>query len=116
MSTITIDPRAVPAQQLRVDSFSVPREARAEFEASMRRNLAFISKLAGFQGHVVLEKASGPSAFDIVTIAAWESRAALDAAGAAVRAYYAEIGFDPPAAMARWGVRGELGNYAAREE
>lgn len=109
---ITIDERR-PELCYRVDCFSVPAAARAEFEASMRRNLAFLETLPGFLGHVVLEKTGGPSAFEIVTIATWESRDALERAGAAVRAYYARIGFDVQASLARWGARAELADYRA---
>jgi heme-degrading monooxygenase HmoA len=100
--------------RFRLDSFSVPEAARGEFEAAMRRNLAFIETLPGFRGHVVLEKVGGPAAFNVVTIATWESAEALDAAGVRVRAYYESIGFDLVGALARWGVRAELGNFHAR--
>jgi hypothetical protein len=40
-------------------------------------------------------------------------QAAIEKAGVDVRAYYQKIGFDPPAMMARWGVKGELGNFLA---
>ena len=82
----------------------------------MRRNLAFLNTVPGFLGHMVFEKADGPSAFNIVTLAVWETREALDNAAAKVRAYYQSIGFDPPAELSRWGVRAELGNYRAPRE
>jgi len=53
MHPITIDLRANPDLQFRIDAFSVPTAARAEFDASLHRNLAFIETLQGFQGHVV---------------------------------------------------------------
>lgn len=111
MPRITLDTEAAPEQQYRIDSFVVPDAVRAEFESTMRRNLAFLSTLPGFLGHVVFEKAGGPGAFNVVTLAAWESRAALDAARAKVAAYYQELGFDPARSMARWGVKAELGRY-----
>ena len=95
----------------RVDSFSMPDAAREEFEAAMRRNMAFIETLPGFRGHVVLEKTSGPTTFNVVTIAAWESREALEKAAVKVRAYYQKIGFDRSAMLARWGARLELGTF-----
>jgi heme-degrading monooxygenase HmoA len=98
----------------RVDSFSVPDAARGEFDAAMRRNLVFIQELAGFRGHVVLDKSGGPTAFNVVTIAAWQSRSAHEAAGEAVRAHYERTRFDLAAALARWGVVAELGNFAPR--
>ena len=91
----------------------MPDEAREEFEATMRRNLTFLQGLPGFRGHVAFEKMGGPTTFNIVTIAVWESKEALDKAGEQVRAYYKTIGFDRPAMLARWGVRAELGNFNA---
>lgn len=98
----------------RVDTFSIPDAARQEFEAAMRRSMAFIETLPGFRGHIVLEKTSGPTAFDVVTIAAWESAEALELAGEEVRSYYQRIGFDRSAALARWGARAELGSFRAK--
>jgi heme-degrading monooxygenase HmoA len=96
---------------LRVDSFSVPEAARAEFDAALQRNLAFIQGLPGFRWHVVLRKTGGPTKFDVVTIAAWESRFAHEAAGERVRAHYRQIGFDRDATLSRWGVAAELGDF-----
>jgi len=109
--TVTIDPAA--SHVFRVDSFSIPDAAREEFEATMRRNLAFLETLPGFLGHVVLERASGPTSFNVVTIAAWESQAAIDRAGAEVRGYYQKLGFDMAATLARWGARAEIGAFQA---
>jgi hypothetical protein len=77
----------------------------------MRRNEAFLETLPGFRGHIVLEKTGGPTTFNVVTIAAWESREAHEAAKAKVRSYYLSIGFDPSAMMAHWGVRAERGEF-----
>src|SRR5262249_53996099 len=100
-----------PTMQFRIDSFSVPAAARAEFEAAMRRNLAFIQTLPGFIGHLAFEKTSGPSNFNIVTVAAWESPAAIERAILAVREYYGRIGFDPARATQEWGIAAEIGQY-----
>ncbi|HZH17830.1 MAG TPA: antibiotic biosynthesis monooxygenase family protein [Archangium sp.] len=113
MSLLTIDLDNNPNLHFRIDNFSVPDEAREEFEDTMRRNLTFLQGLPGFRGHVVFEKTGGPTTFNIVTIAVWESKEALDKAGEQVRAYYKAIGFDMPARLARWGVRAELGNFSA---
>jgi heme oxygenase (mycobilin-producing) len=113
MTALTIDLDQHQDRAFRIDAFAVPETARGEFEAAMRRNLAFLETVPGFSGHMVFDKAGGPSTFDIVTIAVWESRQALDDAGAQVRAYYQRIGFDLPAALSRWGVRAEQGNYSA---
>jgi hypothetical protein len=45
--SFTIDIEKNPELQFRIDNFSVPAAARAEFEAAMQRNLAFIQPLPG---------------------------------------------------------------------
>ena len=111
MPSTVLDPETHPHRHYRIDAFAVPAEARAEFEEAMHRNLTFIQTLPGFVGHVVFEKTSGPTTFDIVTIATWESPEAAAAAGERVRAYYTHLGFDMPAALAKWGVTASIGNY-----
>jgi hypothetical protein len=113
MRPVSIDLQAHPDLQFRIDGFSVPAESRGELEAAMRRNLAFLETLPGFLGHAVFERTSGESAFDLVTIAVWESPDAIEAAGEKVRAYYRSIGFDMRAALERWGVKASLGDYRA---
>jgi quinol monooxygenase YgiN len=95
----------------RIDAFQVPEGSRAEFEAAMNRSLAFLRTLPGFRGHAVYVKSAGPSRFDVITVATWESQQAVDRASEQVRAYYGRIGFDPQAAMAGWGVKAELGFF-----
>lgn len=104
-----------PELVVRIDSFTLPETARAEFTAAMHRNLAFIRTLEGFRGHRVFEKRAGDSAYNLVTLAAWESPAALEQAGKEVRAYYQRLGFDMPATLKRWGaqlVRADYGTPA----
>src|SRR5690349_15535835 len=100
-----IDVGLVPGGVYLVDTFTVPAAARAEFEAAMRRNREFIRSLPGFRGDAVFVRAQGDGGFDIATIAAWESPAAIARAKEQVTAYYQRIGFDMPATIARWGVR-----------
>jgi heme-degrading monooxygenase HmoA len=113
---IAIDLEKNPDLHFRLDNFSVPDNAREEFEQAMRRNLAFIGTLPGFLGHVAFEKSGGPTIFNVATIAVWESSQALEAAGAAVRDHYQKIGFDMPAVLARLGIKAELGNFHALPE
>jgi heme-degrading monooxygenase HmoA len=113
LKPLTIDLQAQPNLQFRIDAFTVPQASRDEFVAAMRRNLAFIETLPGFISHVVFEKTNGPTDFNIVTIAAWESQQAIAAAGDKVRAYYQGIGFDMPATLARLEVVASLGYYHA---
>ena len=111
MAAFTLDFEKHPQLRFRIDHFSVPASVRADFQEAMQRNFAFIQTLPGFLWHLVFEKASGPSTFNIVTIAVWESPDAIEKAIAAVRAYYEKIGFNPAAATAEWGVTSEVGQY-----
>ena len=110
---LTIDLGAHPEQQFRIDAFTVPQAARAEFEAAMHRNLRFLEQQAGFMHHMVFEKTSGATTFDIITIAVWESPQAIEVASEKVRAYYRSIGFDMQATIARLGITASLGYYRA---
>ena len=110
---INIDLENNPNLYFRIDNFSVPDAAREEFEAAMRRNMAFIETLPGFLGHVVFEKTGGPTTFNIATMAVWENKEALEKASVEVRAYYQKIGFDTASALAQWGVKAEIGTFSA---
>lgn len=110
---LTIDLHNHPNLQFRIDAFTVPQESRAEFESLMHRNLHFIEKLPGFLNHMVFEKTSGRTNFNIATIAVWESEEAITAAGEKVRAYYQSIGFDVPATLERLKITASLGYYRA---
>jgi hypothetical protein len=100
--THLIDP-AAPEGIYLVDTFKIPSAPRVEVEVAMRRNRMFLRTLDGFCGDLVLVRAQGDS-FDIATVAAWESPAAMAAAKERVAEYYRQIGFDMPASIARWGV------------
>lgn len=104
-NALTIDLQSRPQLEFRIDAFMVPAGSRAEFEALMHRNAAFIATLPGFMHHLVFERATdSPTAYDIVTIAVWADRAAIVGARAEVRAYYQRIGFDMAAAFDRLGL------------
>src|SRR5512141_1206962 len=85
VSSITIDLERNPHLEFRIDSFQVPEAVRQEFEAAMRRNLAFLDTLPGLLGHLVFEKTGGPTAFSLTTIAVWQDHQAIEAAGERVR-------------------------------
>jgi heme-degrading monooxygenase HmoA len=108
---LVLDSRANPSLEVRIDAFSVPAASRSEFNAAMHENIAFLAKLPGFKGHTVFEKTSGPTTFDVVTLAAWDSPDAMKSAGEKVREHYRAIGFDMQAAIARWGVTASIGSY-----
>jgi len=111
MQPLTIDAQANPNVEVRIDAFSVPAASRPEFEAALHENIAFLQKLPGFKGHTVFEKTAGPTTFNIVTVAAWESPEAMKSAGEKVREHYRAIGFDMQGSIARWGVTASIGSY-----
>lgn len=86
-----------------VDTFRVPAASYDALIEATRDNRAFIRTLPGFRGDAILVKRQGDARYDLVTIAAWESREAIAHARAEVEAHYARIGFDPREALARWG-------------
>jgi heme-degrading monooxygenase HmoA len=111
MTPLLIDFDKDPDVQLRIDSYSVPAEARAEFEAGMQRSVAFLETLPGFRGHLACEKASGGSAFNIVTIAVWQNSDAIANAVSEVQAHYARSGYDPRARATQLGITADIGNH-----
>ncbi len=113
MTPLTFDPAGQPELRFRIDAFSVPERSRAEFEATMRRNMDFIRTLPGFRGHVAFEKRAGPGRLDVVTVATWGSAEEMERAGAAIRAHYQAIGLDLPALLSAWGVTLERGDFTA---
>lgn len=113
MKTLEIDPIRHPNRVYRIDQFSVPEEARGEFEAAMRRNLTFLSTLRGFLGHVAFTKVGGTTRFHYATIAAWEDADAIAAASEAIGAFMEQIGFDLAAKLAEWGAEAERGGFIA---
>jgi hypothetical protein len=103
ISVPVLDTRRAPTGVYLIDTFLVPAAVRGEFETAMRRNREYIRTLEGFCGDAVLVRKQG-EAFDIATIAVWESPAAIARAKAQVAAFYQRIDFDMPATIARWGV------------
>jgi hypothetical protein len=111
MTPLLIDFEKDPDVQLRIDSYSVPAEARAEFEQGMQRSLAFLEALPGFRGHLACVKTSGGSTFNIVTIAVWQNSHAIANAITEVQAHYARIGYDPRVRSAQLGITADIGNH-----
>ena len=109
--TSLIDLKSEPDVQIRLDSFCVPADARAEFEAGVERSVAILETLPGFRAHLTLAKTSGTSAFNFVTIAVWESREAMANAIRQVRAQYERLGYDPRESAARLGITADVDNH-----
>lgn len=90
MTAVTIDPDKDPAHGFRIDAFFVPERrvlsSRKQCDATCRSS----KQLLGSWG-TVSSRRQGPSTFNVVTLAKWESREALKISGAKVRAYYQGI-------------------------
>lgn len=95
----------------RVDKFVVPGAVRAEFLRYVRNTDAVLRRQRGFLEHTVLEQTAGPGAFNIVTIARWSDATAIENAKAAVTDAHRAAGFNPAEAMARLGIRADIGLY-----
>jgi hypothetical protein len=61
MTPLIVDMGQDPDVQLRIDSYSVPAEAQAEFEVAIQGSVAILETLPGFRGHLAFKKASGGS-------------------------------------------------------
>ncbi|MGW0038860.1 antibiotic biosynthesis monooxygenase [Gordonia sp. NB41Y] len=95
----------------RIDKFSVPAEARDEFLDQINAIHRLLGRQPGILRNEVAQLVQGDSTFDVVTMVAWESRAAAEAAGRAIADDAAARGFDRIAFMQRLGVTGDFGTY-----
>ncbi|MGR6430247.1 antibiotic biosynthesis monooxygenase family protein [Rhizobium sp. PAMB 3174] len=96
----------------RIDKFSVPAAARDEFLVNVQRMDRILNQMEGCLGHRILEQVSGPGEFNIVTIAEWESEAALSKARETMAEAQAAMNFDPKELIARLSIRADIANYA----
>ena len=95
----------------RVDRFTVPDAARAEFIGRVRMTHAVLRQQPGFVRDALLEQSGETGETVIVTIAEWRDAAAIAGARAAVAALHIREKFNPQELMARLGIKAELGNY-----
>jgi heme-degrading monooxygenase HmoA len=102
---------AVDTKVFRVDKFSVPPPARAEFLEKVHATHLLLRSQAGFVQEAILEQASGPAEFNFVTIVEWENAAAMEPARQAVAALHKRMNLDPHELFVRLGIRADLGNY-----
>ncbi len=99
----------------RIDRFNVPAEARAAFLARVHATNVFLETLPGFVQHLIFEQSGGAAARVFVTVAIWETEAAIEAARPEVVAWHAQMGFAPGEMSERLGVDAEIGVYARIE-
>lgn len=95
----------------RIDKFSVPVAHLDEFVDQVRQLHLVLATQNGIKINEVLTLANGDSPFNVVTHVSWESPAALESAGAAMRRHSVESGFDKAEFMKRLGVTGDFGTY-----
>jgi heme-degrading monooxygenase HmoA len=95
----------------RVDRFNVPNSARAEFLQRVTDTHRILARQKGFVRDYLLEQSAGPDAFNLVTLAEWESQHAIEEARDAVAELHRQLGFDAREIFGRLGIRAELGNY-----
>lgn len=106
-----IQTKATSSAVYRVDRFVVPAPARDEFLANVRITHELLRTQPGFIRDFLLEKAMGPDAFSIITIAEWESPEAIAKARTEVRAAQQRRGFDPQELMSRLGIQADMAEY-----
>jgi heme-degrading monooxygenase HmoA len=98
-------------QIYRIDKFVVPSSACTEFLDQVKRTHEFLRTLPGFVQDYILEQTGGPGAFNVVTIAIWDSAEAIEAARKAVMARHEAVGFNPQEMLARLGIKADLATY-----
>jgi heme-degrading monooxygenase HmoA len=99
----------------RVGMFTVPEKARREFERRSFEAIALLRTQPGFVNDQWLDRIEGDSEITIITIAAWQDEASVAAAGEAIKAMHAEVGFDPKAFAAEQGIRRRDATYRMHE-
>ncbi|MDY6809276.1 MAG: antibiotic biosynthesis monooxygenase [Actinomycetota bacterium] len=97
----------------RIDKFAVPEASREEFLRQVHHTHEILGAQPGILRNDVLTLVGGDSTFNVVTVVSWESSDALRNAGRAVADDVARTGFDRDAFLARLGVTGDFGTYAA---
>ena len=103
-------------EQLFIDRFIVPQAAKAEFMERMAINRNMIKKLPGFIRDEAYVRDDEQGQLLCITIAVWESEAALKAARESVQAEYQRQGFNLPAMLERLGIQMERGQFRKLED
>lgn len=95
----------------RIDKFIVPEASRDEFLRRVNETHQVLRRQPGFIRDALLEQVSGPGKFNIVTVAEWESQAAIDTARVAVMNAHAKSGFNAQETIVRLGIEADIANY-----
>lgn len=97
-------------QQILIDKFAMPVEAKKEFIERMKINRDLIHSLPGFIKDEVYERREGDN-LHVVTTAFWESAEAVENAKSAVIGQYKREGFDMPAMLRRLNITLDRGVF-----
>lgn len=88
----------------RIDTFTLPNDARAEFERRAQQTIALLRQQPGFIHDAWFEKVSGDGAVNVITMVEWQDEDSIRAAARVVQARDAASGLDPAAFRARYGI------------
>jgi len=98
-------------QQIFIDKFIIPQNAKQEFTERMNFNRDFIKNLPGFLGDTAYEREDENGNTICITVANWENEEALNQAKTAVQAEYQRIGFNPAELLSRLNITMERDTY-----
>ena len=98
-------------EQIFIDKFFVPKNAKQEFDERMNINRNFISKLPGFIEDNAYVRTDEHGDFICVTVAVWKNEEAIKKAKEAVQAEYKKQGFDMQAMLKRLSIVIDRGVY-----
>lgn len=98
-------------QQVLIDKFFVPANAKEEFIQRMNYNSEFITKLPGFVKGETFEQTDENGNFICITVNIWEKETFFNKAKEAVQAEFKRIGFIPTEFYQRLNIKLERGTY-----
>jgi heme-degrading monooxygenase HmoA len=98
-------------EQILIDKFFIPKNARQEFYERANVNRNFIKKLPGFIEDQVYERIDEQENLIVVTVAVWKNADAIKKAKEAVQAEYKKEGFDMQGMLKRLNIVIDRGVY-----
>ena len=88
----------------RIDTFTLPESAMAEFTARSAMTVDLLRRQPGFVRDHWFQKVAGDGSVNVITMVEWRDEASIAAAGQAVRALHAGADFDAAAFLQQYGV------------
>jgi len=102
-------------EQVFIDRFIVPQNAKQEFVERMNINRNFIKGLTGFVEDNVYERMDEDGNLIVVTVAVWQNEEAIKKAKEAVQAEYKRLDFNMPEMLKRLNITIDRGIYKRAE-